>query len=142
PWRRSEAAGHFSPNWSGPTGGQVLRWFLYVRLPTFPPAPTRHEVAMKPSRVALGLLVFLGSAAPAAAQTATLGVTFNGTNSSQSGFYPPDTQGAVGPNHIVEMVNGRFQVFTKAGGSAVQSTTLNQFWASNTYQISNNSFDP
>ena len=40
------------------------------------------------------------------------------------------------------MVNGRFQVFTKAGGSAVQSTTLNQFWASNTYQISNNSFDP
>src|SRR5262249_41488422 len=36
--------------------------------------------------------------------------------------------GAVGPNHFVEMVNGRFAVFSKSTGARVKSLTDMQFW--------------
>jgi hypothetical protein len=51
----------------------------------------------------------------------TLGTNFTastmGTDASVSGFYsvPPDTQGAVGPNHIVVISNLAVRVFNKAG---------------------------
>ena len=35
--------------------------------------------------------------------------------------------GAVGPNHIVELLNGRYAVYNKSG-SLLQSSSLNQFW--------------
>src|SRR5581483_1559263 len=96
------------------------------RPPDASPARTRHEVTMRPSRAGFAALALAAAAGPAAAQTATLGVAVGGSTFSQSGFYPPDTQGAVGPNHFVEMVNGRFLVLNKAGG-VVTSSSLNQF---------------
>ncbi len=33
--------------------------------------------------------------------------SFNGTDRATSGFIPPDTMGAVGPNHVVELINGQ-----------------------------------
>jgi hypothetical protein len=41
---------------------------------------------------------------------------------------PPDTMGAVGPSHFVEMINGQFAVYTKSG-SLVTSRTLTTFWS-------------
>lgn len=43
-------------------------------------------------------------------------------------FIPPDTDGAVGPNHIVELINGAYAVYNKSGGF-VQSTGLDTFWS-------------
>ena len=40
-------------------------------------------------------------------------VGFDGINSTQTGLIPPDTQGAVGPNHFVESVNGRFAIYSR-----------------------------
>ena len=40
---------------------------------------------------------------------------------------PPDPNGAVGPNHYVQIVNERFQIFSKTGASVygpVQTNTL------------------
>jgi hypothetical protein len=43
-------------------------------------------------------------------------------------FIPPDTDGAVGPNHVVELINGAYAVYNKSGGF-VASLGLDAFWA-------------
>ncbi len=71
-------------------------------------------------------------AAPAAADFQyrwDTGLDFTGsTFGAQSGFIPPDTMGAVGPSHIVELINGAYRVYDKSDGSVLASTSLNSFW--------------
>jgi hypothetical protein len=56
------------------------------------------------------------------------GISFNGmTNTATT--TPPDTVGDVGPNHYVQMVNTRFQVFNKSGTSAFGPASINTLWA-------------
>jgi uncharacterized repeat protein (TIGR01451 family) len=45
-----------------------------------------------------------------------------------SGFIPPDTTGAVGPRHIVEFINGNFEVINKTTGASIESRSLQNFW--------------
>src|SRR5438552_1288952 len=40
---------------------------------------------------------------------------------------PPDTQGAVGPNHLVTTLNGTFLIQNRSGGT-ISSTDLDTFW--------------
>jgi hypothetical protein len=65
---------------------------------------------------------------------------FNGTNDggiiaqnwqgiSAAGFAPPDPTGAVGPNHYMEMVNVRFQIWNKTGTSLLGPANLGTIWA-------------
>ena len=65
---------------------------------------------------------------------------FNGTNAggiivenwqgiSAAGFAPPDPSGAVGPNHYMEMVNVRFQIWNKTGTSLLGPANLGTIWA-------------
>ncbi|HEY6563294.1 MAG TPA: hypothetical protein VIY86_02255, partial [Pirellulaceae bacterium] len=56
-----------------------------------------------------------------------IGANFNGTQRSQSGFIPPDTMGAIGPDHFAELINGRFARYSKTG-TQQESITLNNFW--------------
>ena len=42
---------------------------------------------------------------------------FEGLTRAQTGFRPPDTNGAVGPNHYIQIVNAQFQIFLKDGTS-------------------------
>lgn len=45
-----------------------------------------------------------------------VGVTFLGTQISESGFFfPPDSMGAVGPTQVMVVTNGRIRVFDKTG---------------------------
>ncbi|HKJ17528.1 MAG TPA: DUF11 domain-containing protein [Xanthomonadales bacterium] len=59
----------------------------------------------------------------------TLGLDFQ---MSQFGvdttFSPPDTMGDIGPDHIVEMINGRYEVYDKQDGTVLDSRSLNSFW--------------
>ena len=43
---------------------------------------------------------------------------------------PPDTMGAVGPNHLVSLMNSDFGVFDKTTGAVLQKIPLQSFWAS------------
>src|SRR5262249_3188876 len=43
-------------------------------------------------------------------------------------FLPPDSDGAAGPQHFVELINGRFSVFNKSDASKVQTMTDIAFW--------------
>jgi hypothetical protein len=53
---------------------------------------------------------------------------FNG-HSETEGLFPPDTHGAIGVNHFVEVTNSHFDVFSKASPPAlVKSVTLATFF--------------
>lgn len=71
-----------------------------------------------------------------------IGLNFTGSNISQSGFIPPDTDGAVGPDHFVELINGRYVSYDKTNGSVVESSSLNQFWIDAGASATGNAFDP
>lgn len=45
-------------------------------------------------------------------------------------FAPPDTMGAVGQQHIVEILNGSFAIYDKSNGSLIRRTSLDDFWTS------------
>lgn len=53
---------------------------------------------------------------------------------------PPDTMGAVGPNHLMVMLNTQVRVQDKTGGN-ISTVTLDAFWTSGT-GLSGNPFDP
>lgn len=56
------------------------------------------------------------------------GVSFDGLN-NLSGVNPPDPVGDIGPNHYVQMVNSRFQIFTRAGVSVFGPANINTIFA-------------
>jgi len=56
------------------------------------------------------------------------GVSFDGL-SNLSGVNPPDPNGDIGPNHYVQMVNSRFQIFTRAGVSVFGPANINTLFA-------------
>lgn len=60
------------------------------------------------------------------ANTSMIGRTFEATSTFESGSNPPDTMGAVGPDHIVVMINGRFEVYLR-DGTQVESRSLSSF---------------
>jgi hypothetical protein len=92
------------------------------------------------------LLLVLGFAPTSAfAQTTAVGQNFTGsTFGVDSNFRVPDTMGAAGIEHYVELINGRFSVYRKSDGVRVHTRTLNQFWndAGQTPTGANGAFDP
>jgi hypothetical protein len=55
-------------------------------------------------------------------------VSFDGMFQA-SGATPPDTVGDVGPNHYVQMVNSRFQIFSKTGASLFGPASINTLFS-------------
>jgi hypothetical protein len=92
--------------------------------------------------MALAAAGLCAACAPLALGQQFLGANFTGGTFSDSGFVPPDTMGAVGVDHFVEMINGRFSVYRKTDGVRVQSSTLNSFWTTAGISVSTFAFDP
>jgi len=61
-----------------------------------------------------------GAASPTAAQAPTLGTSWQGTN--DTGFTPPDANGAIGPRSFLEIVNSRLAIYTRSGGLTASSS--------------------
>src|ERR1051325_10594715 len=78
--------------------------------------------------ISLGSWLWLDSA-PAAVQV-SIGQNFTsstfGVNSSGT---PADPDGAVGPRHFVEFINGSFAVYNKTNGQSVKRLSDLKFWA-------------
>ena len=55
-------------------------------------------------------------------------VSFEGI-ANMCGCQPPDTDGDVGPNHYVQMVNLHFQIFNKSGTTLFGPATINTLFA-------------
>jgi hypothetical protein len=78
----------------------------------------------------------------AAALSAEIGRDFTGRVVLGSGA-PPDTMGAVGEAHIVELLNGGFSVYDKQDGTLRERTSpLSAFWESAGVTPIGASFDP
>src|SRR5579871_2637967 len=41
---------------------------------------------------------------------------------------PPDSNGSIGPNHFVELINGEFAIFSKTDGSEIYRNADVNFW--------------
>ena len=70
-----------------------------------------------------------------------IGANFTGATVDASGFIPPDTNGAVGPDHFVELLNGVYSVYDKSG-VLLERSSLDAFWTRAGVQLDNFSFDP
>ena len=75
-----------------------------------------------------------------------VGASFEGLNDSQAcnGCIPPDPNGAVGPNHYVQMVNSHFAIYDKSGNLLSGPKAINTLWSvvPNTTCATHNNGDP
>jgi len=79
--------------------------------------------------------------APGAALEVEIGLNFKAGDLNESGFIPPDSQLAVGEEHLVELLNGRYAVYRKSDGLLVASSSLYEFWTDAGVPVSD-PFDP
>lgn len=86
---------------SGPGVGESGRLLHPVANPSSPPTPRARLLRTTPARTAL---------------TSTF--SFSGPTLDDSGAYPPDTQGDVGPSQYIVAINGRFRSYSKSTGLA------------------------
>lgn len=76
------------------------------------------ELAIRSQQAAMG----------AQLQTPSPSVNFEGVNNID-GFYPPDIEMAVGPNHIVQVTNVSFAIYDKTGAVVNAAVHTNQIWS-------------
>src|SRR5579883_1478660 len=80
------------------------------------------------SRTAV-VLIFTAAFASADALQPQIVTSFGGLNFNQgAGWVPSDMAFAVGPNQVMQVVNGGFQVFNRAGVSLTGAQTDISFW--------------
>src|SRR6266850_2156130 len=90
--------------------------------------------------IGAGLLLVLAlSMSSAAAALVVIGQNFTGSTFGTDSFAdPPDTDGAIGPNHFVELINGTFSVYNKSTGTRVQTMSDVTFWSRAGYTVPSN----
>lgn len=84
---------------------------------------------------AIASLIALAAFVSPAYSSFVIGTNVTGTSLSDLpalnggfGFIPPDTMGAVGPNHFVEILNGAYSVYDKSGALVGSRISQTQFW--------------
>src|SRR3954471_8798740 len=89
-------------------------------------------LARSKAAAAAGLcVVLLGSSAARGGTpvvTSNFAGSFYGSTGAGFAFTPPDTNGAIGPAHFAEMLNGVYAIYNKKDGSLVSRTSDTQFW--------------
>ena len=83
----------------------------------------------------LAVLLLVSGCALPAARGGTIGLNFTGVTvvdgmqlNSNTGYAPPDNGGAVGDNHLVQLINGAYAVYDKSNGAQLQMIAAKQFW--------------
>ncbi|MHC4957653.1 MAG: PEP-CTERM sorting domain-containing protein [Planctomycetota bacterium] len=99
------------------------------------------------SFAAIAACVLVLAAPNAQADSIQIGLNFTGSTMGEqetdgSYWFPPDTMGGVGEDHIVEILNGAYRVYDKTDGSVLQESTLNDFWTSSGVSWNSKTFDP
>jgi len=81
-----------------------------------PPQPVAPGAPISPSFV------------PARNNPQPIGTSFLGVQISESGFYPPDSMGDVGPTQVLFVENGRIKSFSKSGVLGALNSDLDVFF--------------
>jgi hypothetical protein len=107
-----------SPRMSQLHGAPFVNGPTVVHAPLLPPQAQQH-----------------GPQADTAAQTttgplvnATGGASFDGMSVYQGGYIPSDNNIAVGPHHVVEVVNAAYAVYSKSGTPLLAPVPLKNLW--------------
>ena len=58
-----------------------------------------------------------------------VGQNFRGSDNTFTGISPADSDGAIGPNHFVEFINGQFAIYNKTNGANILKISDLDFWA-------------
>ena len=58
-----------------------------------------------------------------------IGQNFSGSDNSGTGITPADSNGAIGPQHFVEFINGAFAIYNKTNSELVSRISDMDFWA-------------
>lgn len=68
----------------------------------------------------------------------------HGHPTNPAGYVPPDTTGAVGPNHYVQMINVAYAVYSKTGQQLLSPRGINTLFANSglTHCATRNDGDP
>jgi len=107
------------------------------RLPLLVADPAAYAAAKKNPKATPGLAITQPASAPSSGvlspQAATFLVNFAGINLAQdiaagAGAEPPDTQIAVGPTRILEMVNSTGRIFDRTGAAVTSPFLLSDFF--------------
>lgn len=109
------------PRYFGVLEAEPVRRIPSSRIPTSSFDPVLQRMEAGPSALA------------APATVVNIDGIGNGFSGPSGTFFvnaaPPDTNGAVGPNHFVETVNTDFAVFNKAGAVVFGPVTINTLWS-------------
>ncbi|MGI0081316.1 MAG: hypothetical protein ACRECH_17040, partial [Nitrososphaerales archaeon] len=105
--------------------------------PSSPPPYSASQIvgttSPKSSNIFINSSVTLGQVGP---NSVNLYTGFYGIDETQSGWNPPDVQVATGPNNVMELVNGRGEVWDKQGNS------IHSFYLCNLFKAPNYCSDP
>ncbi|MBX7168542.1 MAG: hypothetical protein K1X74_19550 [Pirellulales bacterium] len=100
------------------------------------PRPLVDANVRRPASRLIAVWLLVACAAPAGSQAEGLveiGLNFTGARYASgvgnSFSVPPDTMGTVGEAHIVELINGRYNVYDKLTGARLASNTASGFWS-------------
>lgn len=113
-------------------------------VPKIPFRPTMGEIDYKAAKAAAAAETEINhpdveSSKVPHASSNVKGVNINGVNQTEAGGgRPPDTHGAVGLNHFVEVTNSHVDIFRKSDGARVKSVSLASFFGYTTQTL----FDP
>lgn len=86
-------------------------------------------------------IIIAKSDTPDGAPEVSIGANFEGVNVLTAGAVPPDSNGAIGPDHFVELVNFSYSVYTKSG-DLVEQSSLADFWAAAGLSTDESGYDP
>jgi hypothetical protein len=116
-------------------------------MPPLPPKPRRAERQemrrRRPAvpRPAVPDLAAQGGFGPPSRRMPASAKSFDGMDNIE-GFLPPDTNGDVGPNHYVELVNTQIEVFDKrSGASLFGPMPLDVLWSGMPQTVCNSDSD-
>jgi hypothetical protein len=65
-----------------------------------------------------------------------VGQNFAGSDNTATGITPSDSDGAIGPQHFVEFINGQFAIYNKTNGANITRISDRGFWANAGVSIS------
>ncbi len=129
----------------------TMTWDEMVRLDESVEKKKRKDnfVPLMPLEIelqAIGEETFVHHPAPTSTRTdpPTILSSFDAVDLNESGWYPPDSNGAIGPNHFMEVINGRVAIYDR-NGTQLSSVTLTNFFTfsyGGTTYPRNNGFDP
>ena len=85
-----------------------------------------YSIGMMAAKVVIGDRTPTGGGG-GSTTTISVGQDFESADLNSVGFVPPDTNGAVSANYIVQLINGSYRVFSKTGTTLI-NITANQFF--------------